>query len=321
MRAVVVDRYGPPEVAQVRDVPAPAPGPGQVLVDVAAAAVTSGDARMRSGTFPPGFTVPGRLALGLRGPRRRVLGATLSGDVVALGPGVTGVAVGDRVCAMTGARGGGHAQLALLDARRLAVTPPGLSHDAAAAVLFGGMTALDYLRDRAHVAPGATVLVNGASGAVGSSAVQIARHLGAHVTGVTSAANADLVTRLGADRVVDHRAGGLDDLRARGERFDVVLDAVGNLRPATGRPLLTASGVLLLLVAGLGDLLTARGPVKAGPASEAPGLVAAVLALAADGVLDPLVESTHPLAGIVDAYRRVDSGRKVGNVLVHPRAD
>ncbi|GIG40659.1 NAD(P)-dependent alcohol dehydrogenase [Cellulomonas phragmiteti] len=319
MRAVVVDRYGPPEVARVRDVPDPAPRAGEVLVRVAAAAVTSGDARMRAGRFPRGFAVPARVALGLRGPRRRVLGAVFSGDVVALGAGVTGVAVGDRVATMTGGSLGGHAELAVVRADRITPLPAGLPHDAAAAVLFGGATALDYLRTKAHLAAGATVLVNGASGAVGSSAVQVARHLGAEVTGVTSAANADLVTRLGATRVVDHRTTTLADVQARGERFDVVLDTVGNVSPAAGRRLLTRDGVVLLAVAGLGELLAARGPVKAGPASESPALLAEVLRLTADGVLDPLVESTHPLDGIADAYRRVDSGRKVGNVLVRPQ--
>lgn len=319
MRAVVVDRYGPPEVAQVRDLPTPAPRRGQALVRVAAAAVTSGDARMRAGRFPPGFTVPARLALGVRGPRRRVLGAAFSGDVVALGDGVTGLAVGDRVSAMTGFTLGGHAELVAVRATRLVPTPPDLTHDAAAAVLFGGVTALDYLRDRARLTPGATVLVNGASGAVGTAAVQLARHLGATVTGVTSAPNAALVTRLGAARVVDHRTTSLDDLRAAGERFDVVLDAVGNVGTAGGRALLTPSGVLLLAVAGLGPTLTARGPVKAGPASEGVDVIADVLRLTAQGVLDPLVESTHPLAGIVDAYRRIDTGHKVGNIVVRPQ--
>ena len=185
-------------------------------------------------------------------------------------------------------------------------------------VQFGGLTALDYLRDRVRLTPGATVLVNGASGAVGSSAVQIARHLGADVTGVCSAGNGDLVTRLGAERVVDHRTTSLDDLRARGDRYDVVLDAVGNVRAATGKPLLAPGGWLLLIVAGLADLVTARGPVRAGPASESTDLVADVLRLTADGVLDPLIESIHTLEGIVDAYRRIDTGHKVGNIVVRP---
>jgi len=318
MRAVVVDSYGPPEVAAIREVPVPRPGRGEVLVRVVAAAVTSGDARMRSGVFPPGFAVPGRLAMGIRGPRRRILGAVFSGEVAALGEGASGFAVGERVSGMTGARGGAHAEHLVTSAERLVATPASVSHDAAAAVLFGGTTALDYLRDKARLAPGATVLVNGASGAVGTSAVQLARHFGAEVTAVTSAANAELVTRLGAARTVDYRATSLEHLHARGERFDVVLDAVGNVTATSGRSLLTDGGMLLLPVAGLGDLLRARGPVKAGPAAESAANLAAVLQLAAEGVLDPLIESVHPLDGIVEAYRRIDSGRKVGNIVVRP---
>jgi NADPH:quinone reductase-like Zn-dependent oxidoreductase len=320
MLAVVVDRYGPPEIAQVRDVPTPVVRAGEVLVRVEAAPVTSGDARLRSGVFPSGFAVPGRLAMGIRGPRARVLGATYSGEIAALGSGVDGVAVGDRVSGMTGARMGAHAEFLVTKPSRLVATPASLSHDAAAAVLFGGTTALDFLRDKARLAAGSTVLVNGASGAVGTSAVQLARHFGAEVVGVTSARNADLVRRLGATRVVDYRETSLEALQANGERFDVVFDTVGNVRAASGRGLLAAGGVLLLAVAGLGEIIAARGPVKAGMASESRELLATVLQLAADGVLDPLIESTHPLDGIVDAYRRIDSGRKVGNILVRPGA-
>jgi NADPH:quinone reductase-like Zn-dependent oxidoreductase len=318
MYAVVVDRYGPPENARLREVPTPVARPGEVLVRVAAAPVTSGDARLRSGTFPSGFAVPGRVAMGIRGPRARVLGAAFSGEVAALGSGVAGLAVGDRVSGMTGARMGAHAEYLIAAPSRLVPTPASLSHDAAAAVLFGGTTALDYLRDKARLAAGATVLVNGASGAVGTSAVQLARHFGAEVTGVTSARNADVVRRLGATRVVDYRETSLDALRANGERFDVVFDTVGNVSAASGRPLLTDRGVLLLAVAGLGEMLTARGPVKAGMASESRELIATVLQLAAEGTLDPVIESTHPLAEIVDVYRRIDSGRKVGNIVVRP---
>jgi NADPH:quinone reductase-like Zn-dependent oxidoreductase len=273
---------------------------------------------LRSGRFPKGFAVPGRLVAGVRGPRRRILGAIFSGEVAALGERVQGIAVGDRVTGMTGTRMGAHAEFVVADPARLVPTPASVSHDAAAAVLFGGTTALDYLRDKARIASGASVLVNGASGAVGTSAVQLARHLGVDVTAVTSAANSDLVRRLGAGRVIDYRATPLDALT--GERFDVVFDTVGNVGLASGRRLLAEGGVLLLAVAGLGELIAARGPVKAGPASESRDNVERVLGLTEAGVLDPLIESAHPLEEIVDAYRRVDSQRKVGNIIVRPGA-
>lgn len=318
MRAVVVERYGSPEVARVRDVPTPRPRAGEVLVRIRAAAVTSGDARMRAGIFPPGFAFPGKLALGLRGPRRRLLGAVYAGEVAALGQGVDELAVGQRVAGMAGFTAGGHAEFVIAKPARLALTPDGLTDDAAAAVLFGGTTALDYLRDKAKLQPGMTVLVNGASGAVGSAAVQLAEHMGGRVTAVTSAANAALAERLGAERVIDYRVSPIASLADTGERFDVVFDAVGNITASLGRRLLTERGVLLLAVASLGDTIAARGAVKAGPASEDVRNLAEVLRLAADGVLDPLIESVHPLADIAEAYRRIDSGRKVGNIVLRP---
>lgn len=348
MRAVVVERYGPPEVAQVVEVPTPEPRAGEVLVRVHATVVTSGDARMRSGEFPPGFAFPARLAIGIRGPRVRVLGVVFSGEVEALGAGVEALAVGDRVAGMTGAGFGAHAEFVRVKAANALRMPQGLSHDAAAAALFGGSTALDFLGTKAGLAarvaaragvtagvlasapeptihpsmpdPAApTVLVNGASGAVGSAAVQLARHLGARVVGVTSAVNAETVARLGAERTIDYRSTSLADLAAGGARFDVVLDTVGNLSPASGRALLADGGVLLLAVATLGQTIAARGNVKAGPASEKPEHLAQVLQLAADGVFDPLIEAAYPLDRIAEAYARVDSHRKVGNLVVHPQ--
>lgn len=317
MRAAVVERYGGPEHVQVVEVPRPKPKAGEVLVRVRAAAVTSGDARIRGARFPKGFAVPARLAFGLRRPRRPVLGGSFSGVVEEVGAKVTGWVPGDEVCGMTGMRMGTHAELVAVPAKRLARKPAGVSHDDAAGVLFGGTTALFFLRDKASVGPGMTVLVNGASGAVGSNAVQLARHFGATVTGVTSAANAQLVKELGAARVIDHTAQHVASLD---ERFDVVLDTVGNLSIATGRRLLTERGVLLLAVAGLGEMLRARGDVAAGTSGERAEDFELLLRMVADGDLRVVHDQDFALDDIVAAYRRVDSGRKVGNVLVHPES-
>lgn len=313
MRAAVVARYGPPEVVSVHDVPDPVAGKDQVLVRVHATTVNSGDARIRGCHFPPGFAVPGRLALGLRGPRRGVLGVVYSGVVEAVGPGVAGVAVGDEVCGMTGARMGAHAELAAVRADRLCAKPAGVDHEQAAAILFGGSTARQFLRDLA--APGRRVLVNGASGAVGSAAVQIAHLGGAQVTAVCSGRNAELVRSLGADEVVDHRTTSVLDLPAT---YDVVLDAVGNLDRRTGRRLLAPDGVLLLAVAGLADTVLARGNIRTGPIAEDPADFAWLLERVAAGELRAVVERTLPLGEIVEAHRIVDSGRKVGNLVVTP---
>jgi len=333
MRAAVVDRYGGPEVVRVTERPDPVPRAREAVVRVVATTVNSGDARIRGARFPRGFGVPGRLALGLRGPRRDVLGVAFAGVVEALGTDAAGtrppsasvgieaspLAVGDRVCGMTGARMGAHAELVAVGAERLARVPDGVSYDDAAGVLFGGSTALYFLRDKAALRPGERVLVVGASGAVGTNAVQLAKHLGAEVTAVTSAPNADLVAELGADQVVDHRATPIARLGEQSAgRYDVVLDAVGSLSPATGRPLLAAGGRLLLAVATLGEMITAHGPVKTGTSPERPEDFATLLELVADGRLRVVVERALPLDAIAEAHARVDSGRKVGNLVVRP---
>jgi NADPH:quinone reductase-like Zn-dependent oxidoreductase len=309
----VVEQYGPPEVVRVREVADPVAGKGQVLARVHATALTSGDARIRGARFPQGFAVPARIALGLRGPRRAVLGVVYSGVVEAVGPGVTGVAVGDEVCGMTGARMGAHAELAAVRADRLTAKPAAVSHEQAAAILFGGSTARHFLRDL--VGPGRRVLVNGSSGAVGTAAVQLAHLAGAHVTGVCSARNADLVRSLGADEVVDHARTPVRDLPAT---YDVVLDTVGNLDRRSGRRLLATDGVLVLAVASLADTVLARGSVRAGVSSEDPENFAWWLDRIAAGEVRAVVDRTLPLSEVVEAHRIVDSGRKVGNLVLVP---
>jgi NADPH:quinone reductase-like Zn-dependent oxidoreductase len=315
MRAAVADRYGPPEVVRIVEIPQPAVGADEVLVRVEAVAVTSGDARIRGARFPTGFAVPARLAFGISRPRRKILGGSFSGVVEAVGPRVTGIAAGDEVCGMTGVRMGAHAEYVAVPAKKLARKPAGVSHEQAAGLLFGGSTALFFLRDKAAVGPGMSVLVNGASGAIGTSAVQLAKHFGATVTGVTSAANAGLVTGLGADRVIDYTR---EDLSRIADRFDVVLDAVGNLTISSGRRLLADGGVLLLAVAGLLETVRARGDVVAGSAPERVEDFELLLELAAAGEITVVIDQVHDLGDIVEAHRRVDSGHKVGNVVVRP---
>lgn len=313
MRAAVVTRYGPPEVVEVRDVPDPVARKGQVLVRVHVAAVTSADNRIRSATFPRGFGLPGRLAFGIRRPRRPVLGSAYAGVVEAVGPGVTSFAVGDRVTGMAGLRLGAHAELVSVAADKVASLPAGVSDADAAGALFGGTTALYFLRDRGAVGAGMSVLVNGAAGAIGTNAVQLARHFGAEVTAVCSTTNAPLVTELGATHVIDYTS---TDLAAITERYDVVLDAVGNLTIASGRRLLADGGKLLLAVGSLADTLRARGDVAAGSSKERVVDIDLLLALLADGTLRTVIDGSFPLDDIVAAHRRVDTGHKVGNVLV-----
>lgn len=313
MQAAVVDRYGAPEVVRVAEVPRPQPRADEVLVRVKAAAVTSADSRIRGARFPPGFGFLVRLVFGIVRPRHPILGSSFSGIVETVGTRVGDFAPGDEVCGMNGAKLGAHAEYVAVSSKRIARKPSAVTHEDAAGLLFGGTAALFFLRDKASVGTGKSVLVNGASGAVGTNAVQLAKHFGATVTAVTSASNTPLVIELGADRVIDYTN---EDLAAIAERFDVVLDAVGNLSIKSGRRLLSARGLLLLAVASLGETIRARGNVVAGSAPERVDDFDLLLRLVADGEISVVLDQIYDLADIVDAYRRVDSGHKRGNVVV-----
>lgn len=315
MKAAVVTAYGAPDVVRVEDVADPTIGRSDVLVRVHATAVTAGDARIRGARFPRGFAAPARLAFGLRRPRRPVLGGVVSGVVEATGRDVAGLAVGDEVAAMTGLAMGCHAELVVVPSRRLVPKPAAVTHDQAAGVLFGGTTALHYVRTLGEVAAGQRVLVNGGSGAVGTNAIQLAARAGAEVTAVTSERNADLVRSLGASHVVDHTRTSLDAVE---ETYDVVLDAVGNVSIRDGRRLLRPGGRLLLAVASLGQTIAARGNVRAGSSGEDPDDFTALLDLVAAGDLKVVNSHELDLADIVRAHEIVDSGRKVGNVVLRP---
>ncbi|PRX99593.1 NAD(P)-dependent alcohol dehydrogenase [Allonocardiopsis opalescens] len=317
MRAAVVDRYGPPGVVRVVEVPEPVHRADEILVRVRAAAVTAGDARIRGARFPKGLGPFARLGLGVLRPRQRILGSAFSGVVESVGAqsgiSASGVAPGDEVCGMSGSRLGAHAEYVAVPAGRVVRKPAGVSHEDAAGVLFGGTTALYFLRDKAGLAAGMSVLVNGASGAVGTNAVQLAKHVGATVTAVTSTGNVPLVARLGADHVIDYTTASIG---AVADRFDVVIDTVGAISPASGRRLLTPDGVLLLVAANLWEMLRSRGSVKTGSAPERAADIEHLLALMADGRLATVTDRVLALAEIVAAYERVDSGRKVGNVII-----
>jgi NADPH:quinone reductase-like Zn-dependent oxidoreductase len=259
--------------------------------------------------------------LGLTRPRQPILGTECAGVIEAVGAGATRFRPGDAVFAFSGAGLGCHARLKIMrDDGPLAHKPAGFTFEEAAAISFGGTTALHFLRHRGKVRRGERVLVNGASGSVGTAAVQLAKHFGAHVTGVCSAANADLIRSLGANAVIDYNAA---DFATSGERWDVILDTVGNAPFARCRNALTEKGRLLLVVGGLMDLLkapfqsmTSGRTVAAGAAPERAEDLAVLRELCEAGAFKPVIDSRYPLVRIVEAHARADSGRKVGNVVV-----
>lgn len=326
MKVAFVPRYGPPEVVRIREQPTPAPARGQVRIQVLATAVTTADWRVRSGVLPRGFGALRGVGLGFGGPRKGVLGTDAAGVVDALGEGATRLAPGDPVVAFPGSALGAHAEFLLMPADgRLVRKPSNLTFEEAAALPFGAMTALNFLR-RGRVAAGERVLVNGASGSVGSATVQLARHLGAHVTAVTSAANAGLVRLLGAEEVIDYSAA---DFAAGPMRYDAIVDCVGNAPYARVRPVLARGGRLLAVLADLPAILRApfagrseRHRVIAGPAAERPEDLAQIAGLAGQGILRPVIDQRLPFDRIVEAHRRVESGRKRGSVIItlDPRA-
>ena len=320
MKAAIVTRYGPPDVMQIREVAKPTAKPGQVVIRQHATALNSGDARIRGANMPPGFGLILRLVFGLRGPRQPILGICVAGEVAEIGAGVSGLALGDRVLATTGFAMRAHAEYVAVKANRLVPVPHGLSMEEAAALPFGALTALYYLRDRARVQPGETVLVIGASGAVGAAAVQLAHHLGARVTGVCSAANADLVRSLGASDVIDYRS---QDYRTLGQRYDIIVDCVGTATAENSQTALVPGGRLCLVIASLGYQLTAawhsrRTGVKviAGVGSEPPADLALLATLAATGPMRPHIGASFPLADIAAAHALADTGRKRGNTVI-----
>jgi NADPH:quinone reductase-like Zn-dependent oxidoreductase len=317
MKAAVYRRYGPPDVVRIEEVPRPDPKTNELLVRVRATTVSAGDSRLRSARVPPGFGVMMRLGFGIFGPRRHTLGWEFAGEVAAVGPSVARFVPGDRVF---GTRMGSHAECVVASESSVAPIPRNLTFEDAAALVFGGMTSLFYLRDKAKIQPAERVLINGASGAVGTSAVQLAKHFGAAVTGVCSAVNAELVRSLGAERVIDYAR---EDFTQTGETYDVILDAVGNCPFGRCKHVLAPGGRLLLVVASLGQML--GGLLR--PSREGRHVLTGVGAtraedlrflgtLAESGALKAVIDRTYPLARIVDAHAYVDTGRKRGSVVV-----
>ena len=317
MKAACCTRYGPPEVVEIKDVPTPAPGDGEVLVKAAATTVNSGDARLRAMNVPRGMRMAARLRLGLTKLRQPILGFEMAGQVQAVGAGVSGVQPGERVVVSRGFKMGCHAEFAVVSARGAVVkVPEQLSEHEAVALCFGGSTAL-YFFQRGRLAPGDAVLINGASGAVGTMAVQLAKHSGAEVTAVCSAANADLVRNLGADHVVDYHT---EDFTRGGQRYDVVMDTHGNAPYKRIKESLRPGGRFLMVVGNLAETLAAtRQKATIAGTANADAIADSyrtLMTLAEQGAIKAVIDTVLPFAQIVDAHRRVDSGRKVGSLVL-----
>lgn len=322
MKAVACTRYGPPETLELQERDTPLPGAGEIRIEVHATTVTRADTRIRSFSFPHQWllSLPVGLGLGFGKPRQPVLGMELAGKVDMVGVGVTRFKPGDEVYAATLASlGGAYAQYACVaEHGPVALKPANISFAQAAALPIGARTALQFLQ-LAQLAPGKRIVVYGASGSVGTYAVQLARHFGAHVTAVCSGANAELMLSLGAHRVVDYTRHDFSD---NGERYDVIFDTVDKCAFSACMRALKTNGVylnatrLLPSPAMLLARLRGRTVILSRGAPETAAALEWLTPLVEAGTLQVVIDRAYRLDDIVEAHRYVDRGRKRGNVAI-----
>ena len=323
MKAIIYEEYGSADVLRLKEVAKPIPKSNEVLIRVHAATVTSGDCNVRGFTFvPPGFGFVPRLAFGLRKPRRKILGTEVAGEIAAVGQDVTSFKEGDQVFGIDSGSLGAYAEFVCRPEKKaLATKPVNTTYEEAAAIPFGGTTALFFLRDLGRIQPGQKVLINGASGGVGAYAVQLAKYYGAEVTGVCSTGNLKLVLGLGADQVVDYTT---EDFRTKGERYDVILDTVVSMTSFSAcKNALKHNGLYLAVAAGPQEFAqmirtSLRGGrrVLGGTPAEKKGDLLFLKELVEAGKIRPVVDRCYPLEETADAHRYVDDGHKRGNVVI-----
>jgi NADPH:quinone reductase-like Zn-dependent oxidoreductase len=320
MKAAIAAGYGSPDVLRLETIEKPAPRDNEILVRVRASTVNAGDVRMRRFSVPPLLWLPARLALGFSKPRQPILGMELAGDVEAVGSAVRRFTVGDQVFASTmGARFGAHAEYKCLpEDGAVAAKPRQMSYEEAATLAIGATTALHFLT-AGEIRPGKKVLINGASGSVGTFAVQLARAFGADVTGVCGTRNLALVRALGADRVIDYTQA---DFTSTGETYDIIFDAVGTTTFARSRRALKPGGYYLTTVLTAAAIkgpwyaLTTGRHVIGGSAVPRREALVALKELVEAGRLKPVIDRCYPLEQIAEAHRYVETGRKTGNVVI-----
>ncbi|KOP75435.1 NADPH:quinone reductase [Bacillus sp. FJAT-21351] len=300
MKAMVCTKYGKPDVLQLQEVEKPIPKENEILIKIYATTVTSGDCRVRSFNSPLLLWLPMRIVLGLRKPRKSILGVELAGEVEDAGKNVTRFKKGDQLFAMTGMKFGGYAEyICLPEKGTIAVKPENVTYEEAASISFGGTTALHFFR-KGTIQTGQKVLIYGASGAVGTAAVQLASYYGAEVTGVCSAKNSELVKSLGADRVIDYQN---ENFTEKQEKYDLIFDAVGKITKNQCKAALALNG-RFVSVEGQGiakvqtkDLLLLKKLIE-------------------EGQIKSVIDRCYSLEQVPEAHEYVETGHKIGSVVV-----
>ena len=320
MKAIVYEKYGPPDVLQLKEVEKPTAKDNEVLIRIHAATVTAGDCEIRSFKIPIWIWLPLRIVMGIRKPRRPILGAELAGEIETVGSAVTRFKKGDQVFGSSGLRMGAYAEYKCQPAiSGLAIKPANLSYEQAATISTGGLNALHFLR-KAKIQKGEKVLINGAGGSIGSYGVQLAKLYGAEVTAVDSARKLDMLRGIGADHVIDYRK---EDFTKNGESYDVIFEVAGKSSFSRGIRSLNPNGRYLLanprvntMLRGLWVSMTSSKNVIIELAGEPVEDLIYIAELVEAGTIKSVIDKRYPLEELAEAHRYVDTGDKAGNVVI-----